>query len=104
MLPEIRGLHAVAGVLPTVTGVDVAPDMRSARVFFSLMTGPEHAEEVRARLNGASGFVRHQLGKQLDLRRIPNLFFEYDASFDEGARMSRLIREAQASRDKEEDD
>lgn len=94
LLPELWDLRVVHAIPPTISGVDVAPDMKSARVFFSLLSGPEHAEDVRAILQHASGYLRHQLGKRLDLRRIPNLHFEYDRSFDEGARMSRLIRGA----------
>lgn len=94
ILPEVRDLRAGSGILPTISGVDVSPDMKSARVFFSVLTGAEQGEAVRLVLQHASGFIRHQLGKRLDLRRIPHLVFAYDSSFDEGAHMSRLLHEA----------
>lgn len=104
ILPEVRDVRAVQGILPTISGVDLSPDMKSARIFFSVMTGPESAEEVRQGLQNASGFIRHQLGKRLDLRRIPNLVFVYDTSFDEGANMSRLLQDAQRMSDPEDGD
>ncbi|MEK8088522.1 30S ribosome-binding factor RbfA [Thermithiobacillus plumbiphilus] len=104
ILPEVRDVRAGQGILPTISGVDLSPDMKSARIFFSVMTGPEHAEDVRQALQNASGYIRHQLGRRLDLRRIPNLVFAYDTSFDEGAHMSRLLHDARRMSDQDEVD
>ena len=91
LLPEVRDLRLLVQVMPTITGVDVSPDMRSARVFFSLLEGSGRATEVQALLQRASGFLRGQLGRMLDVRRIPKLVFAYDRTLDEAARISALL-------------
>ncbi|MGH8431878.1 MAG: 30S ribosome-binding factor RbfA [Solimonas sp.] len=84
----------VAGV--TVTGVDVAPDMRQARVTVSLLGPDEQLKEAVAGLNHAAGKLRHGLSKCMRLRTVPNLRFVADLALREGDRVSGLIRNAVA--------
>ncbi|MHB1203427.1 MAG: 30S ribosome-binding factor RbfA [Acidithiobacillus sp.] len=92
LLPEMHALSSVIRPLPpTISLVELAPDMHSAIVYFSLMTGPERAEAVRAALQESAGQLRQALGKRLALRRIPPLRFVYDARFDRGAEMAALL-------------
>lgn len=91
LLPEVRDLAAASPLPPTVCGVEVAPDLRSAKVYFSLMSGPERAEAVREALQQAAGFIQRQLGKRLKMRRIPHLQFVYDTRFDRDAEMAALL-------------
>lgn len=75
----------------TITAVDVAPDLASARVHF-LPFGAQGARgDVQAGLERASGFLRGQLGRRLRLRRAPRLDFVFDSSIDEAQRLSNLI-------------
>lgn len=84
----------VAGV--TVTGVDVSPDMRQAKVTVSLLGPDEQLKEAVAGLNHAAGKLRYGLGERLRLRLVPNLRFVPDLALREGDRISGLIREAVA--------
>ena len=77
----------------TVTDVETTPDLRHARVWVSVIGGaPERAETLDA-LERAMGFVRHELGVRLRLRRIPALHVLLDDSAERGTRVLRIIEE-----------
>ena len=77
----------------TITGVKVTDDLRTARVFFVELGKDECGPEVKAGLAKATGFLRRELGRRLQLRCIPELLFDYDPSFAYGDRIERLISE-----------
>ena len=81
----------------TLTAVEMAPDLKSAKVFFTRRGKPGEAADVAAVLNRASGYLRHCLRGRVDLRGIPALRFIYDQSVDRGARVSALIDRALAA-------
>ncbi len=80
----------------TVTAVHVAPDMGSARVFFTPFASLHPAEEVHAGLTRAAGFLRGELGRRLGLRHAPRLEFVFDESVEGAARLTHLIDRAVA--------
>ena len=80
----------------TVTAVSVAPDMGSARVFFTPFAALHPAEEVRVGLTRAAGFLRGELGRRLGLRHAPRLEFVFDESVENAARLTHLIERAVA--------
>jgi ribosome-binding factor A len=77
----------------TLTGVRVSADLRHARVLFSVFGEAERREEALAGLRSASGFVRTQLARRLNLRVVPEIVFEADTSLEEAQRVSRLLKE-----------
>jgi ribosome-binding factor A len=79
----------------TITGVKVSRDLQHARVFYCVMGSPkeEGKEAVVAALDKARGFMRQELGKRLHMRYLPQLEFIYDASFDYGDKIERLLKE-----------
>ena len=81
----------------TLTAVAMAPDLKSAKVYFTRMGPPGEIAEAAAVLNRASGYLRHCLRGRVDLRGIPALRFIYDQSVDRGARVSALIDRALAA-------
>jgi ribosome-binding factor A len=83
----------VAGVI--VTGVELTPDLRYAKVFFCITGGcsDEVKENATVGLSKAKGFMRQELGKRLYLRHLPQLDFQYDASFEYGEKIERLLKE-----------
>jgi ribosome-binding factor A len=86
----------------TVNDVVVAKDLGFADVYVTLLTINENnaqSDEVQQTvkvLNGASGFLRSELGRMIKLRMIPQLRFHYDASVGEGRRLDGLINKARA--------
>lgn len=80
----------------TITAVSVAPDMGSARVFFTPFASLHPAAEVRAGLTRAAGFLRGELGRRLALRHAPRLEFVFDESVEGAAHLTHLIDQAVA--------
>ena len=81
----------------TVTAVTVSKDFDHARVYVSVFGDQEKIASTLDGLNHAAGFLRTELSHQLKLRITPKLHFEYDASLEEGNRLSSLIDSAVAA-------
>ena len=77
--------------LVSITEVETSADLGTARVFVSVLAGPEEQERTVQALNQASGFLRRALGDALALKRIPRLQFILDRSLERGARLSALM-------------
>jgi ribosome-binding factor A len=77
----------------TVTGVETSPDLRHARVYVSVLGSERVREQTLAGLAAAHGPLQSRLGRELRLKRTPQLTFEYDPSVERGVRMSKLIDE-----------
>lgn len=75
----------------SVTAVDVSGDLSQARVFFSSLKGQDAASDAAKALRSSTGRLRRLLARQLKLRVVPELRFEYDDSLDRGARISALL-------------
>ncbi|MDM7996976.1 MAG: 30S ribosome-binding factor RbfA [Acidobacteriota bacterium] len=75
----------------TVTGVQLSPDLRHARIFVSSMGSETEKEESLQALNHATGWIRHELGQRIRTRFLPEIVFLTDTSQDYGERIDRLI-------------
>ena len=75
----------------TITEVDTAPDLDHARVYVSVMAPPEEQVDVMNGLRSAEGFLRASLKSRIQMRKIPTLTFELDASMERGADLLKLI-------------
>jgi ribosome-binding factor A len=80
----------------TISAVDMAPDMRTARVYFTPFASPHPVEEVRAGLTRAAGFLRGAVTRRLGLRYAPRLQFVFDDAFEKAAALTGLINQAVA--------
>jgi ribosome-binding factor A len=78
----------------TITAVAVTPDLKSARVYFVPFASGHAAEEVRAGLTHAGGFLRGAVARRLALRYAPRLDFVFDESLDRAERLTHLISSA----------
>jgi ribosome-binding factor A len=77
----------------TVTEVATSPDLRTARVFVSVLGSERKREKTLAGLEAAHGILQARIARELRLKRTPQLTFEYDDSVERGVRMSHLIDE-----------
>lgn len=77
----------------TVTGVDVNPDLRFARVFVSVLGDDDEVRSTLTGLVNATQFYRHRLRENLTLRYIPELQFKVDNSFEHGMRIDKILDE-----------
>ncbi len=81
----------------TVTGVETTPDLQQARVFVSVFGSARKRAATLEALAAAHGVLQARLGRELRMKRTPQLAFEYDRSVEEGVRMSKLIDELDTS-------
>jgi len=86
----------------TVNEASVSRDLAFADVYFTVLPA-ENTGEVEEILNQAGGFLRSELAKTLNTRTTPRLRFHYDATIENGARLSQAIDAARA-RDRDETD
>jgi ribosome-binding factor A len=96
----IRDLKDPRIGLLTINGVDVSPDYAHAKVRFSLLVGDP--AECEAALNEAAGFLRNGLFKRLSIHTVPTLHFQFDRTTERAAQLQALIRDANASRAKDD--
>lgn len=80
--------------LVTLTGVEVSPDHRHAKIFFTVLGDSSQVRLASEGLDHAASFLRARLASTLRLRIMPELRFVYDESVARGARLSQLIDEA----------
>jgi len=78
------------GVL--ISGVKMTADLQLANVYFSIAGDKKRRQQARQGFKSATGFIRQELGRRMELRYIPNIRFFYDTSFDYGERIENLIR------------
>ena len=83
-----KDLHLV-----TVTDVEMPPDLRSARVYFSCLGADEEREKAADALRRAAGYLRREVGQRCQLRYAPELHFIYDRSLERGARIEELLHQ-----------
>ena len=90
--------YRLRDVVISVTAVEAAPDLSSARVFYSYV-GKRERKEVKQGLVSAHGYIRSRLAKEINLRQTPELIFVYDESLEHGAHIAKLLNQVKAELD-----
>ena len=80
----------------TVTDVETAPDLSTARVWVSVIGQPDERQQTMRALQRAMPFVRHELGTRIRLRRIPELQVRADETAQRGTRVLQLLAELES--------
>lgn len=80
----------------TITGVKVSPDLRVAKVFYSMMGDEKQRADTQKGLEAAKGFLRREVTAAVQLRVSPEIFFSFDESVGEGDKIDRLLREVRS--------
>lgn len=83
--------------MTSVVAVEVAPDLKTCKVWISVLGDEKAQADTLAGLKSAEGFIRGQLAKTINLRNTPQLTFIMDQSIAYGVNMSRRIEEVVAS-------
>lgn len=76
----------------TITSVDTSPDLRTARVYYSVLGDAAQRVSTAAALGRASSRIRAATGEQVRLKYLPKIEFEFDEAIDRGMRMEELLR------------
>ncbi len=99
------------GNMTSVTAVDCATDLKTCKVYISVLGDEEALVRTVDALKNAEGFIRSRLASGLNLRNTPSLIFIADDSIEYGVRMSGVIdrvidadEKAAAARPEEEED
>jgi ribosome-binding factor A len=82
----------------TITDVEVAPDLRHAKVWVSVIGSEKERRDTLRALNRAMPFVRQRLGK-LRLKRIPELHVKLDTTAERGTRLLRILDDLESGRE-----
>jgi len=89
--------------ITSVTQAAVAPDLKTCKVYISVLGSEEEQADTMKGLKSAAPYIRRQLASSLNLRNTPELTFILDGSIEYGVRMSKLIDDISAADRKQEE-
>lgn len=92
---RVSGLSAII----SVTGADVAPDLKTAKIYISIFD-PDEAAKLRSFevIKQNAGFIRHELSGMLHIRTVPALTFILDGSMEYGAHIDEILNKLESER------
>lgn len=76
----------------TITKVALTNDLSIATVYYSVLGDEEQKQVTSTNLQEAKGFIKSVLAKRLEIRKIPDLRFKFDDSFDEGNKIEAILK------------
>jgi ribosome-binding factor A len=77
----------------TVTAVQTSPDLRSARVYVSVLGDAEERARTLAGLQASHGVLQSHIAREMRIKYTPTLSFHYDDGPERGLRVARLLEE-----------
>ena len=92
----------IAEAFISITSVDVTPDLKYAKIYYSAMMGDK--KEIAKGLKSSAGFLRRQLAQRMNLRMTPELSFCEDHSIEHGAHISKLLNSIEFAPEEEASD
>ena len=90
------------GIMTTVIAVEVATDLKTAKVFISVLGDDQAKADTIEGLKSAKGFIRRELAHTINLRNTPDLDFILDESIEKGMEMERKIQSLNIKKDEDE--
>ena len=90
--------------MTSVVAVEVAPDLKTCKVYVSVLGDEKAREDTLRGLRSAEGYIRRQLAHELNLRNTPEITFIIDQSIAYGVSMSKLIDEVTRDMDMEDNE
>ena len=102
---KLRNRHPELSAIISVTQADVAPDLKTAKVYVSIFD-PDAARKQASFeiLKASAGYIRHELAGVLHLRTVPQLTFIADLSMEYGAKIDKIIESLEEQENKESKD
>lgn len=77
----------------TITRVELTPDLRFAKAFFSVLGKPEDYAKTKQALDSSSGFIRRLVSQRIRLRFAPEISFREDHSSEYSAKIEKILNE-----------
>lgn len=84
----------------TLTGIQVSKDLRYARIFYSLMGEKKDIQNTQKGLDSARGFIKREIGSNLDMKYIPDIVFKYDPTLEKSEDLERLFKKINPDKSK----
>lgn len=85
----------------SVVACEVAPDLKTCKAYISVLGTEEDMENTKKGLMNASGYIRRELARSVNLRNTPEITFIMDQSIEYGVNMSKKINSLVYSEDEE---
>ncbi len=99
---KLRDRYPQLSAIISVTGADVAPDLKTAKIYVSIYDKPEENQlDSFEIIKENAGFIRHELSGMLRIRTVPALSFILDGSMEYGAHIDEILNKLDV---KSEDD
>jgi ribosome-binding factor A len=100
---KLRNKHPELSAIISVTQADVAPDLKTAKVYVSIYE-PDEKKKLNSfkLLKENAGLVRHELAQVLRLRTVPELQFILDGSMEYGAKIDKLLENLDIKEEEDE--
>jgi len=83
----------------TVTKVEITPDLRNAKVYYSVLGNEKQKKATGIALDRAKGFIKKLVGDRIKLRFMPDLVFKMDKSLEQQDKMDRLFDKIKKERE-----
>lgn len=88
--------------MTSVVSVEVAPDLKTAKAYISVLGDEKSQKDTLAGLRSAEGFIRARLAKSVNLRNTPEFTFILDQSIEYAINMSKKIDEVIGSKNRQD--
>ncbi|MDY6879734.1 MAG: 30S ribosome-binding factor RbfA [Desulfatiglans sp.] len=82
--PRVKGV--------TITGVRLSNDLKSGRIFYSVIGDKTEIDRAQAGLDSARRFVKREIGRRMALKYVPEIMFIHDSSLERGSAMEALFQ------------
>jgi len=91
---KLRGRYPELSAIISVTEADVAPDLKSAKIFISIFdVDKSRADASFQIIKENAGFIRYELSKVMHIRTVPELRFILDGSMEYGEKIDKILNE-----------
>ncbi len=83
----------------TITAVELTNDLRSAKVFYSVLGSEQNRQNTKAALESSLGFIRKLVSERIQLRFAPEFMFREDHSTEYGSKIEEILNEIKKEND-----
>ena len=87
----------------SVLNVDTTNDLKYCKIYISVMGNEDQKKGVIEGLKNASGFIRREIARRINLRNTPELIFKIDDSIEYGIRLSKIIDDIKSNTEEEDE-
>ena len=74
-----------------ISKIDLSGDLQHCKIYITSTAEEKVSQEIVENLNNAKSLIRHNLGKRIEMRRVPEIIFKEDIVFDKGLSVLKLL-------------